>query len=791
MVVKTLDEDDMAYIQNHVRTYLVKMLNDHSDYPDLSKHLFGDFASNPTEFVFSQSEKNLLNQIIEHLRTTEQADHTLDHSSWSEYIENKIEKEFPIGLFFTKCCAVFVNNSNLRSVSVQTEVPSSQTHKFLYQLLQNADKNFDRKQPGNRYDEDTKQFTTYVRMTGGAFTYDTWYHNLVGAIPSLSSVNRYIRENDEFVIDGKLRCNELLAYLKKRHLELVVSLSEDATRINGRVQYDKKSNQIYGFPAPVDKQTGMPIPLSFPARNAEEIGSYFSSSSQLAGYVNVIMAQPLANVAPFCLMMFSSDNKYTADMVSKRWNFVRNELQKLKINVLCISSDSDPRYNSAMRKLSQLGHESNIFGNANWFACGVSSKIPIFIQDAPHLMTKIRNLLLRTRFNPQKLKFGPRYSIQIRHLQKLIEIKSKTEHLLTLSDLYPEDKQNYPSALKICDERVINLLRENLPEAKGTAMFLEVMRNIIDAFHDFELSPLQRIEKLWYAVFILRIWREYVTSTKNLVVENNFLTQNCYSCVEINCHSLVHLILYLREQNAPHLLLPHLLDSQPCESFFRQLRSMSTVNSTVVNCSMKEILHRVNRINFQSEITLNKSFIFPRVKTINVSEQREIFELPSEKDILNQIENCRMKAIKDAKEFGLDKGLNKKSHLPNKIPVYKAMKRLNPSVKPSTKSNSITPINPLHTGRILLKNFADRFINKQVEECSPYVELGSNYKGERVIVKKTSLCWAFSKDKKKLSSDRLIRVQAPITHQVKKKIYRPRKMTCKQIKRKVYKIRKK
>lgn len=62
------------------------------------------------------------------------------------------------------------------------------------------------------------------------------------------------------------------------------------------------------------------------------------------------------------------------------------------------------------------------------------------------------------------------------------------------------------------------------------------------------------------------------------------------------------------------------MSSQPCESFYRQIRSLSTVNSTVTNCSVKEILNRINRIDILNEISNDKNtgFVFPkRLKSID------------------------------------------------------------------------------------------------------------------------------------------------------------------------------
>lgn len=106
------------------------------------------------------------------------------------------------------------------------------------------------------------------------------------------------------------------------------------------------------------------------------------------------MAQPLANVRPFCLLLFGSDGRYTTVDVSNRWKFVEQKLSAIKIKVLTISSDSDPKYNSAMRKLSLLGGKSQLFSNENWFNCGTNETSTFYVQDTIHIGTKMRNFFL-------------------------------------------------------------------------------------------------------------------------------------------------------------------------------------------------------------------------------------------------------------------------------------------------------------------------------------------------------------------------------------------------------------
>lgn len=95
---------------------------------------------------------------------------------------------------------------------------------------------------------------------------------------------------------------------------------------------------------------------------------------------------------------------------------------------------------------------------------------------------------------------------------------------------------------------------------------------------------------------MLRIWRNFVVSQKSLTLKKNFMTVNCYSCVELNAHSLIISLIRLKENNMDNFFFPSSLDSQPCEGIFRQVRSFTTTYSTVANCSVKDTLERIIKI---------------------------------------------------------------------------------------------------------------------------------------------------------------------------------------------------
>lgn len=90
------------------------------------------------------------------------------------------------------------------------------------------------------------------------------------------------------------------------------------------------------------------------------------------------MAQPLVNGAPaFCLTIFGSNNKFSAEDVLTRWNYLKNELKNYGISVMGFSADGDPRCLKAMKLKANLPNTSQDTPYAPYFQ--VSSLIIIII----------------------------------------------------------------------------------------------------------------------------------------------------------------------------------------------------------------------------------------------------------------------------------------------------------------------------------------------------------------------------------------------------------------------------
>jgi hypothetical protein len=89
---------------------------------------------------------------------------------------------------------------------------------------------------------------------------------------------------------------ECKEYLEDRNLPLVVAISEDATRVVTKIEFDSRFNQLVGFVAPYD-DNGLPQTLIFPAKSAKQIYHHFTNYRKACNCI-IIMAQPIVPGKP-------------------------------------------------------------------------------------------------------------------------------------------------------------------------------------------------------------------------------------------------------------------------------------------------------------------------------------------------------------------------------------------------------------------------------------------------------------------------------------------------------------
>ena len=124
----------------------------------------------------------------------------------------------------------------------------------------------------------------------------------------------------------------------------------------------------------------------------------------------------------------------------------------------------------------------------------------------------------------------------VQHLRMLQASFGKDEHGLRERDISHKDKQNFNAVLNII--RASPLL-DNIPDAKATKYFINLIQNVIDSYLDKMLSPTERLEKLWYTVFYLRYSRQFIHS----ILWRISLPTMHIICIELNAHALPEITL--------------------------------------------------------------------------------------------------------------------------------------------------------------------------------------------------------------------------------------------------------
>jgi len=139
----------------------------------------------------------------------------------------------------------------------------------------------------------------------------------------------------------------------------------------------------------------------------------------------------------------------------------------------------------------------------------------------------------------------------------------------------------------------------------------------------------------------LRMWRQDLHNKFGSDASKYFITTNAYEGCEINLISILSLAIDSKAENI------NLLSSQQCEHYFRMLRSFTTMESTVVNFSMKDLMIRLGRIDFIEDLVFRHkdSFKFPR-KTLNepLSQKESMSEVDIESAINSGIEQAEHEA---------------------------------------------------------------------------------------------------------------------------------------------------
>lgn len=413
------------------------------------------------------------------------------------------------------------------------------------------------------------------------------------------------------------------------------------------------------------------------------------------------------------------------------------------------SGDGDIRILNSMRYNSNFNSpvdENQWFGNRDSSIC--------FLQDIVHIGTKLRNRLSNSAIF---LLIGNKI-VSVAHLKILINSVPKAVHQLVYSDVCPEDRQNYDSLNRIMHTRVREALSTYVWGSEGTIEFICICDDITSSLYDENLSPLERLLRIWRSTFFIRAWWLHIkrATWTGINLDDNFISRNAHQCIELNAKNLLILVKFFRNNGFSKFFLPTIFNSQPCEQTFRKLRSMGTINFTKINFTLLELIHLIGRVELMNDIMYFKladeEVFFPR-NPIHKSDLNH-FELPTDNEIDNTIEQALNSAVENAKKYGML--ITRKD-----IETCK-LRHVDISLKIADQGLDITHIDlgiaSSNDESHLLKNYHLKdYSNLDTEESNSYVKVAGSH-GDK-SVRKSTLIWSLSNSREKISSDRLRRVQ--------------------------------
>lgn len=297
-----------------------------------------------------------------------------------------------------------------------------------------------------------------------------------------------------------------------------------------------------------------------------------------------------------------------------------------------------------MNILSGLtNHDDQVPIKFRWFFQATWQPEVCCMQDALHILVKLYRRLVK-----HVLLMGNKI-ISINFIRQLLQDNDR-RYGVCLSDLASSDAMNVKIAEKIGSERIIAGLEENVAGSEALVVYLQIMMWIKQSYIEAETTASNRLYLSWKIVFVCRIWREFILSSKNRSLKD-FISANTYNCVEINAHSMLVFLIDCREKNREEIFKVAKTGSQACESFFAKERSQTTTQSTITNFDMSEMLARSKRTEM-IEIAQAKAtdFKFSRMKSSSVSGLT--LPLPSNQEIDEIISKAFVDACIILRAFG-------------------------------------------------------------------------------------------------------------------------------------------
>ncbi|CAF1140203.1 unnamed protein product [Rotaria magnacalcarata] len=396
------------------------------------------------------------------------------------------------------------NNNNDNSSSNNN---SSINNLFISSFIDTIANNIVKSKQGQCYDDSMKKFAILLYTFGGKLAYQLVRINIIGALPSLSTLSRLMSNTDTIITEGRFRIMALKQYTDSLNAKFGFC-SEDCTGVIKKIKYDVTTNSFVGF---VTKfSNGIPIPEYYKTDSYEQLKAWFTNIKK-SNLLNIFMFQPLPppghsnTPSPFLMNAFGADGTGSAMEILYRWVHVFEYSLENQIRIIGFSTDGDNKYMRATRLMAGFFASLSKFLPYEhpdvfqiklkygwpWFYLR-KQQLFLFFQDPTHLVTKWRNRLLSRTAD---LHIGDEI-ISMDHIRSIVKNSkyTKLDHGLTRSDLNPKDRQNYRSCVKLTSEDLSRILIED-ENCLGTHVYLQVLKMIIKAYIEKSTTIVKRKHK--------------------------------------------------------------------------------------------------------------------------------------------------------------------------------------------------------------------------------------------------------------------------------------------------------
>lgn len=541
------------------------------------------------------------------------------------------------------------------------------------------------------YDDDMLKISLYYFLLGGRQLYETLALNL--PFPSLALIYKYLHDK-RTAIEGEFRFEIFAAQNKERGGVNYAWVSEDDTKVVEGIRYNPHEDTIVGLCLPIDHETGTPKINFFKFNTIKEVKEHLFKE-KAASYVKLVTIRALSPTSKtFVLALYGTNGSDKFEPTLQRWKYIVDEFAAIGVVVMgeflalqlvnsllylrlyfifycssCksgISSDGAISFLKTMTVMTKFndGEDMSIPREfRGFFFAQLDLHKTCVINDGLHLVVKIIWRMMRETMTMGNHKVSRAIILEI------LNTFGKSETGIDQSVITDvKDAMNYTRAEKLCSNEFYKHFDDE--SQVSTRVFLKLATYVNDALNDTSLPPEERVRKIWYAVFISRMWRLSTNLKTNTSLRHDFLTSNAYTCLETNAHNLLKYLIKCREVGAPECFLPYNANSQDSEKMFRSYRSMGTTNNTVVNFTVSELLHLQTRASALNEIKTHPDLEHDFDNASKKIKEKKMIKfvptaLPTNQEIRRLVIDALEEAMGDAILVGIDQLISVKQDQDN------------------------------------------------------------------------------------------------------------------------------